>query len=90
MDAKLTENVSFVRGTGKDFVLQFIKLTFTCRLYTYKSYQLCYICLMFGSNRESEMQRSARAILCCLATASEKKYHNFDEVPQIPIIRAYI
>ena len=29
MDAKLTENVNFVRGTGKDFVLQFIKLTFT-------------------------------------------------------------
>ena len=28
MDAKLTENVNFVRGTGKDFVLQFIKLTF--------------------------------------------------------------
>ena len=27
MDAKLTENVIFVRGTGKDFVLQFIKLT---------------------------------------------------------------
>ena len=25
MDAKLTENVIFVRGTGKDFVLQFIK-----------------------------------------------------------------
>ena len=28
MDAKLTENVIFVWGTGKDFVLQFIKLTF--------------------------------------------------------------
>ena len=28
MDAKLTENVNFVRGKGKDFVLQFIKLTF--------------------------------------------------------------
>ena len=28
MDAKLTENVNFVRGTGKDFVLQFIKFTF--------------------------------------------------------------
>ena len=28
MDAKLTENVNFVKGTGKDFVLQFIKLTF--------------------------------------------------------------
>ena len=28
MDAKLTENVNFVRGTGKDFVLQFIKLSF--------------------------------------------------------------
>ena len=28
MDAKLNENVNFVRGTGKDFVLQFIKLTF--------------------------------------------------------------
>ena len=28
MDAKLTENVNFVRGTGKVFVLQFIKLTF--------------------------------------------------------------
>ena len=28
MDAKLTEDVIFVRGTGKDFVLQFIKLTF--------------------------------------------------------------
>ena len=27
MDAKLTENVNFVRGLGKDFVLQFIKLT---------------------------------------------------------------
>ena len=27
MDAKLTENVIFVWGTGKDFVLQFIKLT---------------------------------------------------------------
>ena len=31
MDAKLTENVIFLWGTGKDFVLQFIKLT-------YKSY----------------------------------------------------
>ena len=28
MDAKLTENDIFVRGTGKDFVLQFIKMTF--------------------------------------------------------------
>ena len=28
MDAKLTENVNFVRGTGKAFVLKFIKLTF--------------------------------------------------------------
>ena len=28
MDAKLTENVIFVRGTGKDFVLQFMKLTY--------------------------------------------------------------
>ena len=28
MDAKLTENVVFVSGTGKDFVLQFIKMTF--------------------------------------------------------------
>ena len=28
MDAKLTENVISVLGTGKDFVLQFIKLTF--------------------------------------------------------------
>ena len=28
MDAKLTENVNFVRGTGKVFVLQFIKLAF--------------------------------------------------------------
>ena len=28
MDVKLTENVNFVRGTGKDFVLQFIKLIF--------------------------------------------------------------
>ena len=28
MDVKLTQNVNFVRGTGKDFVLQFIKLTF--------------------------------------------------------------
>ena len=28
MDAKLLENVIFVLGTGKDFVLQFIKLTF--------------------------------------------------------------
>ena len=28
MDAKLTENVNCVRGSGKDFVLQFIKLTF--------------------------------------------------------------
>ena len=28
MDAKLTENVVFVRGTGKYFVLQFIKMTF--------------------------------------------------------------
>ena len=26
MDAKLTENVIFVWGTGKDFVLQFIEL----------------------------------------------------------------
>ena len=28
MDAKLTENVIFVLSTGKDFMLQFIKLTF--------------------------------------------------------------
>ena len=28
MDAKLTGNVIFLRGTGKDFVLQFVKLTF--------------------------------------------------------------
>ena len=28
MDAKLTENDIFVWGTGKDFVFQFIKLTF--------------------------------------------------------------
>ena len=28
MDAKLNENVNFVRGTGNDFLLQFIKLTF--------------------------------------------------------------
>ena len=28
MDAKLTENVIFVWGTGKDYVLQFINLTF--------------------------------------------------------------
>ena len=28
MDAKLTENVNFKRGRGKDFVLQFIILTF--------------------------------------------------------------
>ena len=28
MDEKLTENVKFVRGTGKDFELQFVKLTF--------------------------------------------------------------
>ena len=28
MDAKLTENANFLRGTGKDFVLQFIKLAF--------------------------------------------------------------
>ena len=28
MDAKLTENVIFVRGTGKGFLLQFVKLTF--------------------------------------------------------------
>ena len=28
MDAKLTENDIFVWGTGKDFVPQFIKLTF--------------------------------------------------------------
>ena len=27
MDAKLSENVIFVWGTGKDIVLQFIKLT---------------------------------------------------------------
>ena len=28
MDSKLTENVIFLRGTGKDFVLQFVELTF--------------------------------------------------------------
>ena len=28
MDAKLTENVIFVRGKGKDFVLHLVKLTF--------------------------------------------------------------
>ena len=28
MDAKLTENDIFVRGTGKDFVLQFIIMAF--------------------------------------------------------------
>ena len=27
---------------------------------------------MFGNNRDSEMQRSAGTILCCLATASDK------------------
>ena len=68
MDAKSTENGHFSRGTGKDFVLQFIKLTF---IYT-QIYSLCYICLMFGNKRENEMQRSAGTILCCLATASDK------------------
>ena len=34
MDAKLTENVNFVRGTGKDFVLQFIKLKFIYIVHT--------------------------------------------------------
>ena len=62
MDAKLTENIIFVRGTGKDFVLQFLNL----HLYTHKSYSLCYICLMFGNNREKEMQQSAGTILCCI------------------------
>ena len=33
MDAKSTENVHLVRGTGKDFVLQFIKLTLIYILY---------------------------------------------------------
>ena len=28
MDAKLTENVIFVRVTGEGFLLQFVKLTF--------------------------------------------------------------
>ena len=68
MGAKLTENVIFVWGTGKDFVLQFIKLTF---IYT-QIISLCYICLMFGNNRGDEMQRSSGTILCWLATASDK------------------
>ena len=50
MDAKLTENVNFVRGTGKDFVLQFIKLTF---IYIQIISVVIYICLMFGNNKES-------------------------------------
>ena len=79
MDAKLTENVIFVRGAGKDFVLQFIKLIF---IYT----QIIFVVLyMFGNKRENEMQRSAGTILCC-----RQKYHNFDKVRQIPIIHAYI
>ena len=45
---------------------------------------------MFGNNGGSEMQRSAGTILCCLATASDKINNNFEEVRQIPIIRAYI
>ena len=40
MDAKLTENVIFVWGTGKDFVLQFIKLTF---IYTQITFVVSYM-----------------------------------------------
>ena len=66
MNAKSIENDIFIRGTGKDHecLLQF--------LYTRKSYALCYTCLMFGNKRENEMQKSGVAILCCLATVSEK------------------
>ena len=39
MDAKLTENVNFVGGTGKDFVLKFIKLT----LYIHTNHISCVI-----------------------------------------------
>ena len=62
MDAKLTENVNFVRGTGKDFVLQFITNHISCVIYAF----------LFGNNRETEMQRSTGTFLCCLATASDK------------------
>ena len=40
MDAKLTENVIFVRGTGKDFVLLYVKLTF---IYTEIIFVVLYI-----------------------------------------------
>ena len=68
MDAKLTENVIFVWVTGKDFVLQFIKLTFILT-------QIIFVVLYMpycGNNRENETQRSAGTILCCLATAFDK------------------
>ena len=79
MDAKLTGNVIFVRGTGKDFALQFIKLTF---IYT----QIILIALYIPCvcNRENEMQSSAGTILCYLAMASDKNITiltKFDKYP---------
>ena len=44
MGAKLTENVIFVRGTGKDFVLQFVKLTF---IYTQIIFVVLYTCMPY-------------------------------------------
>ena len=69
-----TETVIFVWGTGKDFVIQFTKLTFiyTQIIFVVLYMPYVYICLMFGNNRENEIQRSAGTILCCLATASDK------------------
>ena len=87
MDAKLTENVIFVRGTGKDFVLQLITLTF---IYTQIIFVVLYMPNVWNSKRKRNAKISTGTILCCLATASDKKYHNFDDVRQIPIIRAYI
>ena len=40
MDAYLTENVIFLRGTGKGFVLKFVKLTF---IYTQTIFVVLYM-----------------------------------------------
>ena len=69
MDAKLSENVIFVWGAGKDFVLQFIKLTF---IYTQIIFVVIYMPYVRHNNRENGIQRSEGIILCCLATASDK------------------
>ena len=53
MDAKLTENDIFVSGIGKDFVLQFIKLSF---MYT----QIIFVVLYMPNVWKQKRKRNAK------------------------------